>query len=67
MGNELFLSPGSVVATVEIIYYSLNFPGAMSLYGAFYDNRRIGPYEVALFEFTSTDGKIVVSDFVIMV
>jgi hypothetical protein len=47
------------VATMEVIYYSRDFPGAISLYDALYNDRRIGPYEITPLMFTSTDGKLV--------
>ena len=46
------------MATLEVIYYSRDFPGAIALNDAFYIDRRIGPHEVTPLLFTSTDGKL---------
>ena len=46
------------MATMEVIYYSRDFPGAIALNDAFYIDRRIGPHEVTPLFFTSTDGKL---------
>ena len=51
------------MATMEVIYYSRDFPGAISLYDALYNDRRIGPYEITPLMFTSTDGKLIVIGF----
>ena len=48
------------MVTMEVIYYSRDFPGTMALYDAFYINRRIGRYEVTPLFFTSTDGKLII-------
>ncbi|XP_028409018.1 uncharacterized protein LOC114531606 [Dendronephthya gigantea] len=48
-------SSGSVIAAMEVIYFSRSFPGAMILYDAFYNEGRIGPYNVTPVLFTSTD------------
>ena len=56
MRNYLLFSPGSVVAALEVIYYSRSFPGAMTLYDALYMDRKIGLYDVTPLLFTSTDG-----------
>lgn len=44
------------MATIEVIYYSLDFPGAMFLYDALYNDRRLGAYDLTPILFTSTDG-----------
>ena len=47
------------MVSMEVIYYSRDFPGAISLHDALYENRRIGSYDVTPSQFTSTDGKLV--------
>ena len=43
---------------MEVVYYSLDFPGAISLHDALYESRKIGSYEVTPLQFTSTDGEL---------
>ena len=49
---------GSVIAELEVIYFSRTFPGAAVLYDALYTEKKIGPIHVTPLNFTSSDGKI---------